>query len=137
LRAFLKALKYGRRPDLPQHIDIVLAEAAVLPETDLTLILTYLDKGPIAVSNTVLREALQRLAPEKTEWIMGWITQPYYEKGRAEREAKLLVKLLEKRFGAVAAHLRERILASEVATIETWVDRLLDAPDLQSVFEAN
>jgi hypothetical protein len=27
LRAFLKALKYSRRPDLPQRIDILLAEA--------------------------------------------------------------------------------------------------------------
>jgi hypothetical protein len=45
LRVFLKALKYSRRPDLPQHLDILLAEAPALAETDLVLILTYLDKG--------------------------------------------------------------------------------------------
>jgi len=27
LRAFLKTLKYGRRPDLPERVDIDLAEA--------------------------------------------------------------------------------------------------------------
>jgi hypothetical protein len=82
LRAFLKALKYSRRPDLPQRIDIVLAEAPVLEEPDLVLILTYIDKGPIAVSDTLLREALQRLVPEQTERIMGWLTQPYFDKGK-------------------------------------------------------
>ncbi|MBV8805021.1 MAG: Rpn family recombination-promoting nuclease/putative transposase, partial [Sinobacteraceae bacterium] len=30
LRAYLKALKYGRRADLPKHLDIVLAEARAL-----------------------------------------------------------------------------------------------------------
>ena len=47
LRAFLKALKYGRRPELPERLDLILAEAAVLGRRDLLLILTYLDKGPI------------------------------------------------------------------------------------------
>ena len=46
LRAFLKALKYGRRQDLPDRIDIVLAEAPVLEEKDLCVILTYLDRLP-------------------------------------------------------------------------------------------
>jgi hypothetical protein len=67
LRATLKALKYSRRPDLLQRIDILLAEAPMLEETDLVLILTYLDKGPRAVSDTLLRETLQRLVPEQTE----------------------------------------------------------------------
>jgi hypothetical protein len=141
LRAFLKALKYSRRPDLPQRVDILLAEAPMLEETDLVLILTYLDKGPRAVSNTLLRETLQRLVPEQTERIMGWLTQPYFEKGkaegRAEGEAKILVRLLEKRFGVVSPELRERILAADMATVEEWAERVLDAPDLQSVFASN
>jgi predicted transposase YdaD len=153
LRAFLKALKYSRRPDLPQRIDILLAEAPVLEEPDLVLILTYIDKGPIAVSDTLLRETLQRLVPERTERIMGWLTQPYFDKGkaegraegrnegrvegRAEGEARVLVRLIEKRFGVVSPQLRERILAADVATVEKWVERLFDAPDLQSVFGSN
>jgi hypothetical protein len=145
LRAFLKALKYSRRPDLSQHIDILLAEAPMLQETDLVLILTYLDKGPSVVSDVVLRAALQRLVPEQTERIMGWLTQPYFDKGRAqgrsegraEGEAKVLVRLLEKRFGMVSPQLRERILAADVATVEHWLERVLDAPDLQTVFGSN
>ncbi len=114
----------------------------MLEETDLVLILTYLDKGPRAVSDTLLRETLQRLVPEQTERIMGWLTQPYFDKGKAEGrmegrtegEAKVLVRLIEKRFGVVSPQLRERILAADVATVEEWVERVLDAPDLQSVF---
>jgi hypothetical protein len=45
LRAFLKALKYSRRRDLPQRIGILLAEAPLLEETDLVLILRYSGQG--------------------------------------------------------------------------------------------
>jgi predicted transposase YdaD len=141
LRAFLKALKYSRRADLPQRIDILLAEAPVLEERDLVLILRYLDKGPMVMSDKLMREALQRLVPEQTERIMGWLTQPYFDKGkaegRAEGEANILVRLIERRFGDVPPHLRQRIFAADVATVEEWVDRVLDARDLQSVFEPN
>ena len=41
LRSFLKTLKYGRRPDLPDCIQILLADAPVLDERDLFVILTY------------------------------------------------------------------------------------------------
>jgi predicted transposase YdaD len=145
LRTFLKALKYSRRSDLAQRIDILLAEAPVLEEADLVLVLTYLDKGRIAVSGALMREALQRVVPERTERIMGWLTQPYFDmgkaegraEGRAEGEAKVLVRLIEKRFGVVSPQLRQRIFAADVATLEEWVERVIDAPDLQSVFEPN
>jgi hypothetical protein len=72
---------------------------------------------------------------------MGWLTQPYYDKGKAEGEAKgeakILARLLEKRFGIVPAQVRQRIFAADVGEIEAWVERAFDAPDLQSVFESN
>ena len=153
LRAFLKALKYSRRSDLPDCIGILLAEAPALDEKDLFVILTYLDKGPRALSNKVMRETLQRLVPERTEQIMGWLTQPYYDQGKAEGrvegkaegeamgkaigEAKILARLLERRFGALPGPLRQRIFAADVESIEAWVERAFDAPDLQSIFDSN
>jgi flagellar biosynthesis/type III secretory pathway protein FliH len=126
---------------------------------------------------STLRLALQRLVPEQTQRIMGWLTQPYFDKGkaegraegrnegrnegraegrnegrnegraegrnegrnegRAEGEARVLVRLIEKRFGVLSPQLRERILAADVASVEEWVERLFDAPDLQSVFGSN
>lgn len=76
---------------------------------------------------------------------MGWLTQPYYEKGKAEGvtegeargEAKVLTLLLEKRFGVVPPLLRERIFAAGVGQIEAWVKRAFDAPDLNAIFDIN
>jgi hypothetical protein len=141
LRAFLKALKYSRRSDLPECIDIVLAEAPALQEEDLLVILRYLDKGPTALNNKVIHEALLRLVPERTEQIMGWLTQPYYDKGKAEGkaegEAKILTRLLERRFGTLPDPLRQRIFAADAGSIERWVERAFDAPDLLSIFDSN
>jgi hypothetical protein len=84
LRAFLKTLKYCRRRDLPDRLLWVLAEAPLLEDEDLVLILTYLDKGPVVVASEVMHEALARLVPERKERIMGSWSQPYYDKGKAE-----------------------------------------------------
>jgi hypothetical protein len=137
LRAFLKALKYSRRPDLPDCIDILLAEAPALHEKDLVVILTYLDRGPTVLNNKVIHEALLRLVPDRTEQIMGWLTQPYYDKGKAEGEAQILTRLLERRFGTLSGPLRQRIFAADVGSIEAWVERAFEAPDLQSIFDSN
>jgi len=66
---------------------------------------------------------------------MGHFSEPFVEQGRAEGEAKALVRLLEKRFGALPPDLRERIFTSDVISIEAWFDRVLEARDLLSVFE--
>jgi len=145
LRAFLKALKYIRRVDLSDRIDILLAEAPALDEKDLRVILTYLDKGAVALNNKVMREALLRLVPNQTEQIMGCLTQPYYDQGKAEGkaegrvegEANILARLLERRFGTLPDPLRQRIFTADVGSIEAWVERAFDAPDLQSIFDSN
>jgi hypothetical protein len=125
-------------PDFGAYIQVsFVLEWPVLGERDLFVILTYLDKGPIAVNSKVMHETLMRLVPERKERIMGWLTQPYYDKGKAEGEAKVLTRLLEKRFGVIPALVRERILAADAGSIDVWVERALDAPDLQSVFDAN
>ena len=61
----------------------------------------------------------------------------YAEKGKTEGEAKVLTRLLERRFGAVPSLLRERIFAANVGQIEAWVERAFDAPDLHTVFDTN
>jgi hypothetical protein len=79
---------------------------------------------------------------------MGWLTQPYYDKGKAEglaeglAEGKTIVanglaRLLEKRFGVVPDLVRQRIFSADTQCIEAWFERALDAPDLQAVFDSN
>ena len=143
LQAFLKALKYCQRPDLPACMDIVLAEAPLLENRDLWLILKYLSKGPVKIDDTVIHETLQRLVPDRKEQIVGFFRQPFYEEGRAagreegrtEGGANLLIRLLEKRFGALPVTRRQSILAADVQSIDAWAERVLDAPDLQSIFD--
>jgi predicted transposase/invertase (TIGR01784 family) len=157
LRAFLKTLKFGRRSDLREYIDFVLAEAPDLKEADLFVILTYLDKVRVRVDIEVLRSTLQKLIPDRTERIMGWITQPYYDKGLAEGKAigeargeakgeakgeasgkaKVLARFLEKRFGAIPAAMRQRLFDADARMIDVWVERALEAKNLRAVFETN
>ena len=107
---------------------------------DLGSIFEYVEKGPIAVPYTLVYRALERIVPERRQQIMGWLTEPFYQRGkdegRVEGEAHVLVRLIEKRFGVVSPELRERIRAANVVTLEMWVERILEAPDLQSVFES-
>ncbi len=151
LRAHLKALKYARRPDLPEKMDVLLAEAPVLEVLDVALILTYIDRGPVAVSPDIVRDVLRRLVPAREEEIMGHLTEPYFMKGlaegrmeglaegrtegRAEGEAIALVRLLEKRFGVLPAAARQRVFTADLGSIETWFERAIDEPDLESVFK--
>jgi predicted transposase YdaD len=90
-------------------------------------------------------QLLLRHVPEKQERIMGWLTQPYYDmgkaegkaEGRAEGAAELLSRVLQQRFGALPDSLRKRICGADVKLIDQWAERVFTAPDLQSVFEAN
>jgi predicted transposase YdaD len=142
LRAYLKALKYARRPDLPERVDLILAEAPVLEELDVVLIITYIDRATTVVNPDVIYDALQRLVPDRVGAIMGPLTQPYFAKGlaegraegRAEGEAIALVRLLEKRFGIVPAALRQRVFTADLESIETWFERAIDGPDIEFVF---
>jgi hypothetical protein len=111
---------------------------------DLGSIFEYVEKGPIAVPYTLVYRALERIVPERRQQIMGWLTEPFYQRGkdegrsegRVEGEAHMFVRLMEKRFGVVPPELRERIRAANAATLEVWAERILEAPDLQSVFES-
>jgi len=135
LRAFLKALKYARRPDLVMCLDVVLAEAHTLDDPDLFALLNYLGKAPVALDINQMGEILERLSPERKERIMGWVSQPHFEKGKAEGEALMLSRFLERRFGRVPKGIREQIFAADLGAIERWFERAFDSPDLQSVFE--
>ena len=72
---------------------------------------------------------------------MGYLTQSFYDKGktegRTEGEAKMLIRILQKRFGVLPESIRQRILAANLSEIDSWGDRVCHATDLQSVFDSN
>ena len=139
LRPPLLALKYARRADLPERLGLILAGVEELPLQDLKRMAVYLDKCPIRVSHERMRQELRRLKPEYEEKFMGWFSQGFFddgvEQGRVEGEAKTLVRQLEKRFGPLPLEVRERVLAADLQSLDTWLDRVIDAADLKSVFE--
>jgi predicted transposase/invertase (TIGR01784 family) len=137
LASYLNAMKYAQRADLPEHLRVILTPE--LTDLDMIAILHYINTGPVAIDSQLIRAALQPVSHNRREKIMGHFSEEFVQQGRAEGRAegvaKALVRLLEKRFGGVSRSLRERILASDVVTIEAWFDRALDARELQSVFE--
>ena len=55
-------------------------------------------------------------------------------RGRAEGKAETLLRLLERRFGAVPEDARARIIAAPVGDLDAWLDAFVSASDLDDVF---
>ena len=55
-------------------------------------------------------------------------------RGRREGERAALVRLLERRFGALPAALSARVAGADEQALERWLDRVLDATSLDDVF---
>jgi hypothetical protein len=95
--------------------------------------------GPLALGVRVPEELLEvrnMLATRAEEWKRQWLQEGLekgLEKGRAEGEAALLLRQLERRFGALPVGIRDRIAAADTAALETWGLRVLDAGSLDDV----
>lgn len=57
------------------------------------------------------------------------------ERGRQEGEARTLLRQLERRFGPVSSSVHERVTAAGLDVLDRWLDRVLDAPTLDAVFD--
>jgi predicted transposase YdaD len=55
------------------------------------------------------------------------------QEGRQEEAAGLLGRLLERRFGPLPAWARQQLAAADLASLETWGLRLLEASSLEDV----
>ncbi len=73
------------------------------------------------------------LAARMERWVQQQ-RQEYERSGARQGEAAMLLRLLERRFGALPDRDRERVLAADTATIEEWGLRVLDADSLEAVF---
>ncbi|MBM4062587.1 MAG: Rpn family recombination-promoting nuclease/putative transposase [Planctomycetes bacterium] len=54
--------------------------------------------------------------------------------GKAAGRAELLLRLLHRRFGELPADLEERVRSADVAALDTWAERVLDAQSLDEMF---
>ena len=92
--------------------------------------------GPLAPEMRVPEELLEvrnMLATRAEGWKRQWLLEGE-QKGRQEGEAALLLRQLERRFGALPGWARDRIASADSVTLEEWGLRVLDAGSLDDVF---
>ncbi|WP_299443488.1 hypothetical protein [uncultured Rhodospira sp.] len=75
-----------------------------------------------------LMEVRTMLATLGEEWKRKW-----REEGLAEGQARMLIRLIEHRFGPLPEHDRARILSADEATLATWEKRLFDAESTDDI----
>jgi hypothetical protein len=91
--------------------------------------------GPLAPGIVVPEELLEvrsMLATRAENWKQQWL-QVGEQRGRREGEAALLVRQLERRFGALPGWARDRIATGDTVALEEWGVRVLDASSLEDV----
>jgi len=80
-----------------------------------------------------LLEVKNMLATRAEQWKQQWLLEGK-ELGEKRGEANLLLRQLERRFGALPDWARDRVLAADTEVMEVWGLRVLDAASLEEVF---
>ena len=147
LRAGLLALKYALRETDPWPVLVAILEA--LPENDPLIrpLLLYILSVYEDVDRPMLIRAIHQAKPEgegnmlslaAREWIAEGKVEGKIEgkiEGVLEGQARTLLRLLEKRFGPVSEEVRARVGGADLDALDEWLDRVLDAPTLEAVFD--
>jgi len=105
--------------------------------------------GPNVRVPEALLEVRNMLATRMEQWMRRWEQEKEQEakergeqqgreqglqQGLQQGEASLLIRQLERRFGVLPDRTRDRVLAADMAMIEEWALRVLDAATLEEVF---
>jgi hypothetical protein len=86
-----------------------------------------------------LKEMQTMLATLGERWKRDWLAEGRaagLAEGEAKGEAKALIRLAERRFGPLPATLRERVVTADTGLVEDWLDRVLTATSLDTLFGA-
>ena len=73
-----------------------------------------------------------RVAERKQHWRQKGELKGRQE-GEQKGEAKVLLRQLERRFGSVPGPVRDRIASADVAELDQWIMRVLDAGSIDDV----
>ena len=72
--------------------------------------------------------------PRTKEYLVATLVERLVQTGLAEGKAETLLRLLVLRFGAVPDGAKARVRAAVGGDLDAWLDAILEAPDLDSVF---
>lgn len=151
LQAGLLALKYALQKTDPWPVLMAILRA--LPENDPLVrpLLTYILSVYESVDRAMLIRAIETAKPEGENAMLSLAAREWIAEGKAEGQAlgkaegkaeglregqlRALTRLLERRFGPATETMRRRMLDADDATLERWIDRVLDAPTLDAVFD--
>ncbi len=81
-----------------------------------------------------LMEMKTMLATQGEAWKQQWKAEGEAE-GIAKGQARTLLRLVDRRFGPVSEAVRARVNGADLDTLDRWLDRVLDAPTLDAVFD--
>ena len=78
--------------------------------------------------------ALDGIEDEGGKAIMGTLVETWVKQGKAEGEAKSLVRLLVKRFGSLPQPVVAQIAAGSIKELDRWFDAAITASSVEAVF---
>ena len=87
---------------------------------------------------TELSEVQAMLSRNVTRWDVRAMEKGRQEgliEGHTDRAQRTLERLLTRRFGPLPPEAQDRIHQATLPQLETWLDRIIDAPTLQAVFD--
>ena len=100
----------------------------------LETLLRYLAAAAVTVNEAEVRRALVEILPTLEERIMPTMVETWLEQGIQTGEKRMLLRLLERRFGKVPKTYQTRITAADADTLLLWGERVLSAQRLADVF---
>jgi len=98
------------------------------------VVLARLAPGEQFPEVTELHEVRTMLAETVDEWTREWREEGHKE-GRKEGEIQMLVRQLERKFGPLAEHHRQRLEQADAETLLEWGDRVLTADNIGDVLK--
>jgi len=143
LRLALLTMKYIGDPQLAARLPEIFGLPAVFGEQRTVLgyletLLRYLATAAVTVREADVRRALVEVLPTLEERIMPTMAETWLEEGLANGiqtgEKRMLLRLLERRFGKVPKTYQTRITTADADTLLLWGERVLSAQRLADVF---
>lgn len=138
-RAGLLALKYALQATDPWPVLVAILEA--LPENDPLVrpLLVYILSVYEGVDRPMLIRAIDQAKPEGEGTMVSLAAREWIAEGKAEGlhegQARTLLRQLSRRFGSISDEVHARVDAADLGTLDRWLDRVLDAPTLEAVFD--
>jgi hypothetical protein len=137
LRAGLRLLKHAfvlPKGDCVEVLAWLLEGFADRPDF-LQFAVSHILKSHETVDKQALRGALGRIVPGKEDVVLSKAAEELMAEAAITTKRETLLRLLERRFGGLPEDARLRVESADTDQLDSWFDRGIDAPSLESVFD--